>query len=90
MNTSLCGKRHVKVTDATRDYEAWLGRHTALDMDDVEFKHFQMARPKNPFPFFRATYYRWVQLWPVVCPDLNSAPRVLEPVIDLCGWGASS
>src|SRR2546423_1181145 len=21
-----------------------------------------------PFPFFRATFYRWIQLWPEVCP----------------------
>jgi hypothetical protein len=29
------------------------------------------------FPFFRATYYRWAQLWPEVCPDLAKAPHVL-------------
>ena len=29
------------------------------------------------FPFFRATYYRWAQLWPQICPELAKAPRVL-------------
>src|SRR6058998_3000919 len=30
------------------------------------------------FPFLRATYYRWAQLWPEVCADLASAPEVLS------------
>jgi uncharacterized protein (DUF2252 family) len=42
---------------------------------DLRFKHQQMR--KDPFLFFRATYYRWAQLWPELCPDLNHAPRVL-------------
>jgi hypothetical protein len=29
------------------------------------------------FPFLRATYYRWAQLWPEVCSDLAEGPRVL-------------
>src|SRR5207237_3831965 len=29
------------------------------------------------FPFLRATYYRWAQLWPKVCPDLAKGPQVL-------------
>lgn len=29
------------------------------------------------FPFLRATYYRWAQIWPKTCPDLAKAPRVL-------------
>ena len=30
-----------------------------------------------PFPFLRATFYRWAQLWPEVRADLAKAPRVL-------------
>ena len=29
------------------------------------------------FAFFRATFYRWAQVWPEVCPDLAKAPHVL-------------
>jgi hypothetical protein len=29
------------------------------------------------FPFFRATFYRWMQLWPELCADANRAPKVL-------------
>src|SRR6185295_11010864 len=31
-------------------------------------KHSKMA--KGPFPFLRATFYRWVEQWPKVCPRL--------------------
>ena len=29
------------------------------------------------FPFLRATFYRWAQLWAKVCPDAAKAPAVL-------------
>lgn len=32
---------------------------------------------EGAFSFFRATFYRWAQWWPLVCPDLARAPRVL-------------
>jgi hypothetical protein len=32
---------------------------------------------EGSFPFFRATFYRWAQVFPVVCPQLASAPEVL-------------
>ena len=31
----------------------------------------------SPFPFLRATFYRWVQLWPEICPELAAAPKLL-------------
>jgi len=30
-----------------------------------------------PFSFFRATFYRWMQLWPEICADWANAPKVL-------------
>jgi hypothetical protein len=42
---------------------------------DLKLKHEAMALAV--FPFFRATFYRWMQRWPEVCPELNEAPRVL-------------
>jgi hypothetical protein len=65
----------MNVVKATRQYEAWLAQHTHLDQKDVRFKHERMKA--ELFPFFRATYYRWAQLWPDVCPDLAKAPHVL-------------
>jgi hypothetical protein len=36
-----------------------------------------MFMSEAPFPFFRATFYRWLQLWPEVCADAARAPKVL-------------
>lgn len=63
------------VVQATRSYEAWLARHVEVVAADISFKHEQMA--VNPLAFLRGTFYRWAQLWPVVCADLAAAPRLL-------------
>lgn len=60
---------------ATRNFEAWLALRTHLDQKDLHLKHERMKA--ELFPFFRATYYRWAQLWPKICPELAKAPRVL-------------
>jgi uncharacterized protein (DUF2252 family) len=65
----------VSIVTATRSYESWVGRQVSLIRADVAFKHEQMALA--PFPFLRSTFYRWVQLWEVTCPELVSAPTVL-------------
>lgn len=60
---------------ATSKYEAWLGSHLSILPDDLAYKHEQMRTA--PFPFLRATYYRWAQLWPEVCSAASRAPEVL-------------
>lgn len=65
----------MDVLEATRSYEAWLGRKTALHRPDLELKHARMAH--SPFEFLRATFYRWAQLWPELCPELTAAPALL-------------
>jgi hypothetical protein len=65
----------MNVIESTKSYEHWLSRQTALVSSDLKYKHRQMNNPKNPFPFFRGTYYRWLQLWTKVCSDLADAPR---------------
>ena len=65
----------MDIQDATRNYERWLGRQLPLLPRDLVIKHQRMA--ENPFAFLRATYYRWVQLWPELCPKLAQAPAVL-------------
>ena len=66
----------MDIEQATEQYEAWLAGRTTLIPADLELKHQRMA--ESPFPFLRATFYRWVQLWPEVCPELASAPAVLS------------
>jgi hypothetical protein len=65
----------MNVVKATRHFEAWLAERTHLDKNDLRLKHARMKA--ELFPFFRATYYRWAQLWPQICPDLAKAPHVL-------------
>jgi hypothetical protein len=63
------------IVKATREYEAWLGGHIRLLPADLRRKHEAMA--EDVFPFLRATFYRWMQLWPKVCPAEAQAPQVL-------------
>src|ERR1700733_13243718 len=65
----------MNVVKATRQFEEWLAGRTCLVRADVELKHRSMK--EGVFPFLRATYYRWAQIWPSVCPDLAKAPQVL-------------
>ena len=65
----------MNVVKATRQFEAWLAQRTRLEHKDLRLKHSNMKA--NLFMFLRATYYRWAQLWPQVCPDFAQAPRVL-------------
>ena len=63
------------ISDATGQFEDWLRSHMTLREADLQFKHEQMAT--GAFPFMRATFYRWMQLWPVLCPELAAAPHLL-------------
>jgi hypothetical protein len=66
----------MEIRQSTAAYEKWLGNRLVLIPADLELKHQRMA--ESPFPFLRATFYRWVQRWPAVCPDLAAAPTVLS------------
>lgn len=65
----------MNVVKATRQFEEWLGRRTEIVRKDLTLKHQSMKAAI--FPFLRATFYRWAQVWPEVCPDLARAPLVL-------------
>jgi Uncharacterized protein conserved in bacteria (DUF2252) len=65
----------MDILKATQEYEAWAEARTRFLKDDVELKHQRMA--ESPFMFFRATFYRWAQLWPEACADLAKVPAVL-------------
>jgi hypothetical protein len=66
----------MNIVKATKKYEDWLGLHIPIVGRDLRFKHEQMAAAL--FPFFRATFYRWVQVWPEVCADLDRVPHLLS------------
>ncbi len=65
----------MEFVEATARYEAWLSEQTPLIRADLDLKHAAMA--ENPFPFLRATFYRWAQVWPQISPEMVKAPDVL-------------
>lgn len=66
----------MDIHEATEKYEARLRSHLPVVVEaDLEFKHERMAAA--PFPFLRATFYRWSERWPQQCADLVGAPPVL-------------
>jgi hypothetical protein len=62
----------MNMVKGTKKFEDWLGLHIRIIGADLRFKHEQMA--SGLFPFFRATFYRWLQVWPEACADLDRAP----------------
>ena len=65
----------MNIVKATRRFEDWLAQRTSVVKKDLRIKHAGMK--SAVFPFLRATYYRWAERWPEVCPELAKAPRVL-------------
>jgi hypothetical protein len=65
----------MDIKQATKAYEAWLAKRIPLIAADLRLRHQRMA--ESPFPFLRATFYRWAQVWPEVCPEVANAPKVL-------------
>jgi hypothetical protein len=56
------------IVASTRAFEKWMQRRTDVSGRLLEKKHSKMAA--GAFPFLRATFYRWVEQWPEVCPRL--------------------
>ena len=69
------GNEIVNIVEATRQYETWLGMQIPLIPADLRRKHVAMAA--NLFAFFRATFYRWVHVWPEAAAETAAAPDVL-------------
>jgi hypothetical protein len=65
----------MNIVKATAKYEAWLATHLKIVAKDLDFKHQQMRLA--PFPFLRATYYRWAQIFPEICGEAAKAPEAL-------------
>jgi hypothetical protein len=66
----------MNIIKATKKYEDWLRERIHIVEPDLLFKHEQMALAL--FPFFRGTFYRWAQVWPEVCADLDRVPHILS------------
>jgi hypothetical protein len=56
------------IVESTRAFEAWMRKRTDVSKRLLKNKHRKMGT--GAFPFLRATFYRWVEQWPEVCPGL--------------------
>ncbi len=65
----------MNIVQATASYENWLGEQLTIVPHDLELKHEAMRQAV--FPFFRATFYRFMQLWKAHGGDAIRAPKVL-------------
>jgi uncharacterized protein (DUF2252 family) len=65
----------MNIHQATASYEKWVASCIPLDRAALSYKHKQMAL--GLFPFLRATFYRWVQIWREVVGDAAVAPSLL-------------
>jgi Uncharacterized protein conserved in bacteria (DUF2252) len=70
----------MNILEATRRYEAWLISNAFINQRHLLRKHELMK--ESVFAFLRATFYRWAQIWPEICPDLRLAQSVMA-VADL-------
>ncbi len=73
--TQLSAKTLPSIVAVTSDLERWKAEQITILRNDLILKHRMMA--ESVFPFLRSTFYRWAQLWPVVCPELSRGPQVL-------------
>jgi hypothetical protein len=60
---------------ASHDYEAWLASQIEIIKADLAEKHLLMC--DGPSSFFRATFYRWIQVCDRTQSDTWKAPAVL-------------
>ncbi len=65
----------MNIVEATQEYELWLAGRIRVLPADLATKHERMKQ--DAFSFLRATFYRWMQLFPALCPELAETPTVL-------------
>ena len=56
------------IFESTGVFEAWMRKRADISGRLLTKKHGKMS--VGPFPFLRATFYRWVEQWPERCPQL--------------------
>ena len=64
----------MDIFEATRSFDRWMAAHIDVIKPDLAKKHERMT--ESAFVFLRATFYRWLQVFPRVCEVAASAPAV--------------
>jgi len=62
---------------ANADYEAWLREELDGDIVESDLREKWAKMAAGPFPFLRATYWRWAETILDICPDLATAAPAL-------------
>ena len=65
------------IADAILEYRHRLESITPLQIDDWNVRLRAMADPVDPFPFFRASFFRWLALFETQPETISRAPAVL-------------
>src|SRR5215831_20187378 len=65
------------ITESVRNYERWLASALGAELvrKDLRAKHEKMC--EGPFPFLRATYWRWAETILTPCPELREGAGAL-------------
>ena len=77
-----------RIFDSSDAFEAWMRQRTDVSRRLLKKKHELMR--EGPFPFLRATFYRWVEQWPKVCPELAARGEDVLLTVAICTWGPSA
>ena len=67
----------MNIVRSTDEYEAWLKKQLKGELVQEDLKEKHRAMRSHPFPFLRATYYRWAETILDVCPEFKHAPSVV-------------
>jgi uncharacterized protein (DUF2252 family) len=65
----------MNIHQSPTSYEKWVSSCIPLDRHAIAFKYKQMTI--GLFPFLRATFYRWAQIWREEAGDVATAPSLL-------------
>jgi len=68
----------------TRSYERWRAPRISVVADDAALEHQKLAA--SPFVLLRGTYYRFLQQFRVLLPQLAPAPSSLDRRALRCKW----
>src|SRR6266576_50249 len=69
--------RIMKIRKSVRAYERWLRAELKGQLVEKDVERKRKLMRQGPFPFLRATYWRWSETILDTCPDLADAPKVL-------------
>jgi hypothetical protein len=58
-------------------YESWLRQQLKGDIVERDLRKKRKRMKDGPFPFLRATYWRWAETILDICPELTNSPQVL-------------